>query len=348
MSAIKPTIPTLSEIRERMLADVAYYLPGSGTRPYKSVLTVLVTVVAGAVWSLHLFADWILQQIDPLTASETWLIVWGKHLGVPRKTATTATGTVTFAGDGTIPAGTMLQAADQRRYVTTSAGVTNAPIALESATAGYAGNIPTPSNLALVNPIAGIALDATATPITGGLDPESLPAWALRIADRIKQMQQIGDADDYAIWAKQSHPAITDAWVEGNTPHLGDITIYCLLAAGAVPENVLPAANTALDRIRNVGCRLLLRTPETLPVTVRIADVPSAGAGLAVREQITADISSLIAGKRARNMYLYPEEIDRIIARHAGDYPDALLLEPTRKIAAFGNQVMSLAGVMYE
>lgn len=348
MSAIKPTIPTLAEIRERMLADVAYYLPGSGTRPYKSVLTVLVTVVAGAVWSLHLFADWILQQIDPLTASETWLIVWGKHLGVARKAATTASGTVTFSGTGIIPDGTILQSSDQRRYITVGAGVTNSAIPLQSAIAGYAGNIPVATTLALVNPMAGIALDATATTITGGLDQESLASWALRIADRIKKMQQIGDADDYAIWAKQSHPAITDAWVEGNTPNLGDITIYCLLASGALPESVLPAATTSLDRIRNVGCRLILRTPETLPVNVRIADVPSIGYGIAVREQITADITNLIAGKRARNMYLYPEEIDRIIARHVGDYPAALLLEPVRKVGAVGNQIMSLAGVTYE
>lgn len=346
MSAIKPTIPTLAEIRERMLADVAYYLPGSGTRPYKSVLTVLVTVVAGAVWSLHLFADWILQQIDPLTASEAWLTVWGQRLGVPRKPATVAKGVVTFAGSGKIPAGTLLQSSDQRRYVTTTAGIAHELIALEAASAGYAANIPTPTTLTLVNPIAGIALDASATTITGGLDQESLPAWALRVTDRIQQMQQIGDADDYAIWAKQSHTAITDAWVEGNTPHLGDITIFCLLAAGALPEAVLPEAQAALDRIRNVGCRVVLRTPDTLAVTVRIAGIPSDGD--AVRDLITTDIAALIASKRARNQYLYPEELDRIIARHAGDYLDALLLEPVRKVSATGNQIMSLAGVTYE
>jgi hypothetical protein len=115
-----------------------------------------------------------------------------------------------------------------------------------------------------------------------------------------------------------------------------------------VPETVLPAASTALDRISNVGCRRFLRTPETLAVTVRIANVPAAVGGLAVRALIDTDIASLIAGKRARNMYLYPEEIDRIIARHAGDYPDALLLEPIRKLGATGNQIMNLAGVVYE
>ena len=344
MSATKPIIPTLAEIRERMLADVAYYLPGSGTRPYKSVLTVLVTIVAGAVWSLHLFADWILQQIDPLTASETWLIVWGARLGVPRKAATVATGSVVFSGSGSIPAGTELQSSDQRRYITAAPALAGVSVGITAVTAGYAANIPTPITLTLVNPVAGIALDAPASPITGGLDAETLTLWAQRIADRLQQMQQIGDADDYVIWAKQSHTAIVDAWVYGNTPHLGDITIYCLLASNADAATVLPAAETALDRIRNVAANIILRTPETLPISVRITGVTDALAQAA----ITADIQSLVMGKRTRNTYLYPEEIERIIARHVVDQSAPLLLEPVRKIAATGNSIMTLAEVSYE
>ncbi len=344
MSATKPIIPTLAEIRERMLADVAYYLPNSGTRPYKSVLTVLVTVVAGAVWSLHLFADWILQQIDPLTANETWLTLWAARLGVPRKPATVARGTVIFSGIGTIPAGTVLQSSDQRRYITDQLVIAGEMAGITAVAAGYAGNIHTSTTLTLVNPIAGVRLDVTASPITGGLDAETLTLWAQRIAERLQQMQKIGDADDYSIWAKQSHTAIIDAWVYGNTPLLGDITIYCLLTADTDAAAVLPEANTALARIRNVVGNIILRTPDTLPVTIRIAGVPDA----VEQAVITADIRALVIGKRTRNMYLYPEEIERIIARHVADQSAPLLLEPIRKIAATGNSIMSLAGVSYE
>jgi uncharacterized phage protein gp47/JayE len=347
MSATKPIIPTLTEIRERMLADVAYYLPGSGNRPYKSVLTVLVTVVAAAVWSLYLFADWILRQIDPLTASEAWLVIWGARLGVPRKPATVASGTVTFSGSGEIPAGTLVQSSDQRRYSTIAAVPAGQAVGIAALVAGYASNIPVTTTLSLVNPVAGIALEASATAITGGLDAESLPDWAQRIAARLAQMQQIGDADDYTQWAKQSHTAIVDAWVYGNTPHLGDITIYCLLASGVDPALVLPEASTALDRIRNVGCNLILRTPDVLPVTVRIAGISGDGTGMAVRELITADIQSLIVAKRSRNAYLYPEEIERIIVSRYGG-TDYVLLAPVRRIAATGDQIMSLAEVIYE
>ena len=341
MSAIKPMIPTLSEIRERMLADVAYYFPASGTRPVKSVLSVLVTVVAGAVWSLYGFADWILRQIDPLTASEIWLAIWGARLGVPRKPATFATGNVRFLGAGNVPVGTVLQAVDQRRYVTQTAGAAGNVIAIQATTAGYAQNIPLVSNLTLVNPIAGIEISASASPIIGGLDQETLASWAQRISDRLRDLQKIGDADDYARWAKQAHTAILDAWVYGNTPLLGDITIYCLLDPVADAANVLPQAQLALDRIANVGCRRILRVPDTLPISIRIADIAPT-----LQAAISDDIAQLILSKRTRKAFLYPEEIERLVANHTD--ADFTLLAPTRKLSATDTQIMSLAKVVYE
>lgn len=341
MSVTKPTIPTLQAIRDRMMADVAYYLPGSGNRPYKSVLTVLITVFAGAVWSLYLFADWILRQLDPKTADDVWLEKWAAKLGVPRKAATYATGSVTLTGAGEIPLGTVLQASDRRRYLTTQAGVADAAIPLQAESPGYAGNIPTPAVLSLVNPIAGVQLNAPATAITGGADQETLSAWAQRIEEHLQQRQQIGDADDYARWAKQSHPAIEDAWVYGNTPALGDISIYCLLTPGSDAATVLPIASTALDRITNVcGTRHLL-VPESLPVAVQIVGVEST-----VQAVVTEEIQTLFAQKRRRAAVLFPQEIERLIADHTT--AEFVLLEPNRRITAADTQIMELSGVTYE
>lgn len=342
MSATKPIIPTLGEIRDRMMADVAYYFPASGTRPLKSVLSVLITVISAAVWSLYGFTDWILRQIDPLTASEAWLVIWGARLGVPRKAATYATGSVTFTGAGVIPAGTVLQSSDQRRYITQTTTTAGSAVAIRAETAGYAQNIPIVTTLTLVNPIAGIALTANTSPIMGGLDQETLAAWAQRIAERLQQMQQIGDADDYARWAKQAHTAIQDAWVYGNTPALGDITIYCLLDAAADPVIVLPEAKAVLARIRNVGCNVLLRVPDTLPISVRIADIDDQ----AMQVAITSDINKLVLSKRTRKAFLYPEEIERLVGNYTN--ADFTLLAPTRKIIATDTQILSLAGVAYE
>lgn len=342
MSANKPVIPTLAEIRDRMLADVAYYLPGSNARPFKSVLTVLVTVFAGAVWSVYGFADWMLKQLNPLTANETWLAIWGAKLGVPRKPAVKAVGSVLFKGSGVISAGTLLQAPDQRRYITTNSGAIGDAIRVEAVIAGYVGNIPTLSTLSLVNPIAGVALEVVANPIVGGLDQETLAAWAARIDERLAQMQTIGDADDHVRWAKQAHTAILDAWVASNTPLLGQVTIYCLLAADSDPALVLPDAQKLLNRLKNVGGQIVLTIPETLPITVRMAGVEDT----ALQERITQDIRQLVLSKRTKKAWLYPEEIERIVSSHTE--AEFVLLEPIRKVVASESQIMSLAEVLYE
>ena len=197
------------------------------------------------------------------------------------------------------------------------------------------------SNLTLVNPIAGIEISASASPIIGGLDQETLASWAQRISDRLRDLQKIGDADDYARWAKQAHTAILDAWVYGNTPLLGDITIYCLLDPVADAANVLPQAQLALDRIANVGCRRILRVPDTLPISIRIADIAPT-----LQAAISDDIAQLILSKRTRKAFLYPEEIERLVANHTD--ADFTLLAPTRKLSATDTQIMSLAEVVYE
>lgn len=339
MSAI-PNIPTLPEIRDRMFADVAHYLPGSGSRPYKSVLSVVITVFAGAIWSLYGFASWILKQLNPLTASEAWLKVWGSRLGVPRIEAIAATGTVTFTGEGEILTGTLLHL-NQRQYMVTQDGVVGEQLTIEALQPGYDSNIPIASTLTLVTSISGVELTAEASPVIGGADQETLQAWAQRLDERLKRRQQIGDADDYASWARESHAAIRDAWVVSNTPALGDICIYCLLDVQADPAVIFPEAKSKLDRLRNVGGNVCLRSPESVPVLVRVAGV----GGGAVQSAITAAITDLIISKRSRNAYLYPEEIERIVANYTSDFT---LLAPVTKIQANDTQILNLSEVRYE
>lgn len=343
--SVKPTIPTLAEIRDRMNADTAYYLPGSASRPHKSLLSVLNTVFSGAIWSVYGFANWMLRQIDPLTADEAWLKIWGDKLGITRKTAIKATGPALFTGDAQteIPAGSVVQTTDGYRYVTTSATLTPYVVKLEAEYTGYAYNLPVNQGLTLVNPITGIELQLTAGPITGGSDEETLISWANRINDKLGQMQQIGDADDYARWAKAAHTDIIDAWTYGNTPELGDITIFCLLHPAAInAEAVLVTAKAELDRTRNVAGHIFLLSPNVLPVNVRIAGAMDASTKVLIND----DIKDLIISKRQRKGYLYPEEIERIISTRWHD--EYTLLEPTAKMQASGDQVLNIGGITYE
>ena len=340
-----PTQPTLQELKARMLADLDYRLPSLRTRPAKAVLIVLVIMLAGTISSLYAFAGWISRQLDPLTASEQWLTVWAARLGCPRKEATTSSGTVAFAGvaDIPIPTGTRLRHAVTGLLYRTTAPVAGGTCPVVAEAAGAAGNLPIPSTLTLETPIAGVSMTVTlVTELAGGADQETLPAWAARVAEKLQERQKIGDADDYRRWAKESHPNITDAIVEVNTPMLGDIRITVLGNATApiIDDATLLAATANLDRKRNVCGTVRLQAATALPIAIRIADVPAA----ADRAVIETAIRTLLATRTKFGAQLWPEEIERILELHIPTYT---LLAPVGKVMATGSNILTYGGVTW-
>lgn len=328
-----PTIPTLDQLKTRMLADLDYRLPSLRSRPAKSVLSVLMTVLAGAISSLYAFAGWIAQQLDPLTASPEWLAVWGERFAVPRKAASVSNGIVLLNGDGLIPIGTRLRhPTSQSIYQVVEAGSAGSPLAVISETTGFASNLSTGTILILESPISGVEMNAVCvTALTGGADIETLTNWSIRIAERLKERQKIGDADDYRGWAKAAHPAVIDAAVYSNTPELGDISIYVLGSADqpVLPPAVISSIEANISRLCNVAGNRLIFAVSQDQVLVRIANAKPEQKAL-----ITTEIAQLLASKQRFAAKLYPEEIERILANID---EDLLLLEPiTLKIAADG------------
>ncbi len=338
-----PTTPTLTELKSRMLADLEYRLPALRTRPAKAVLTVLVVVLAGVISSLYSFASWIAQQLDPLTASESWLGVWASRLGVPRKLATAATGTITASGAGEIPNGTRLRhASTGTLYRTTASGNAGEVIPVIAETPGILGNQPTTETLTLETPITGVAMSVAITSaFQGGADIETLPAWAARVALKLQDRQKIGDADDYRRWAIDSHTAIIDAQVDGNSPALGDIQIWVLgtPTAPIIDTTTLAQAQAVLDRKRNVGCTVRLLPAVAAPVAIRIADVPESA-----KAAITSGITTLFASRAKFAGQVWPEEIERIIALHTTTYT---LLAPVSKITATDSNILIMGEVTW-
>lgn len=328
-----PTIPTLDQLKTRMLADLDYRLPSLRSRPAKSVLSVLMTVLAGAISSLYAFAGWIAQQLDPLTASPEWLEVWGERFAVPRKLASVSSGSVLIAGSGLIPLGTKLRhPTSQSLYRVVEAGSAGIPVAINSETTGLASNLASGTILILESPISGLEMNAVCvTALTGGADTETLTNWAIRIAERLKERQKIGDADDYRAWAKAAHPSVIDAAVYSNTPELGDISIYVLGSADqpVLPPAVISRIEANLSRLCNVAGNRLVFAVSQDQVRIKIANAKPEHKAL-----ITTEIIKLLASKQRFAAKLYPEEIERILVSIDDNL---LLLEPiSLKIAAQG------------
>lgn len=339
------TRPTLQTLIDRIKADIDARLPGAISRPVKSVINVLAIVVAGAFHSVYGFAEWIQQQIDPLTASETWLFIWGSRLNVPRKPATLATGYFNFASSDdqpiTIAEGTRVQASDGSIYQTLEEGETGNNIPSASLDAGQLTNIQANDYLVLVTPIERVELSPTHFGFQDGSDEESLESWANRIAEKLSDRQKIGDEDDYKRWAKAAHTSIVDAHVESNTPAHGYISITVLGNEDqpVIPDEVLQQAKSSLDRLRNMAGIVQLSAVVASIVDIELADVPEE-----YRAFILADLNTFIKTKQVFKAKLWPQEIERIVAGYVNDYT---LLSPVSKVEASERSIIQLGEVSW-
>lgn len=336
--------PTLNEIRQRMNADLDYRLPAAQSRPAKSVLGVLTTVMSGAISGLYGFGQWITEQLDPMTCSETWLSVWSQRLNVPRKAATQATGGVRFSGGtATIVVGTRLRQPDTGDiFITQEDGISGEVIPAIAATAGNSSNLTTLASLQLETPVSGIEMTVSIVDaFEGGANDESIASWRARVAERLAERQQIGDADDYERWAKAAHPDILDARSFGNYPALGVITIRVLgkPAHPIITDQVLSEAQIELDKTKNQGCTVILAPVLSKAVDIRIADVDDD-----TQSQITTDINTLFASRGKFGAQLWPEEIERILLLYTDQFT---LLEPVSKVTANEHEILTLGDLQW-
>ncbi len=336
--------PSLNEIRQRMTADLDYRLPAAQSRPAKSVLGVLTTVMSGAISSLYGFGQWIIEQLDPMTCSESWLQTWATHLDVPRNAATHAVGGVQFIG-GTelIVAGTRLRHPDTGDiYITDQDGACGETISVTAVTAGSYGNLTTLDALQLESPISGVAMTVSIVePFEGGAEEELLTTWRLRVTERLAERQKIGDADDYEAWAKAAHADILDAKCFGNYPALGVITIRVLghSKQPLISDQILTDAQSKLDKTKNQGCTVMLVQVLRREVDIRIADVDED-----TQEAITVDITTLLNSRAKFKAQLWPEEIERILLLYTDQYT---LLEPMSKVTANEHQILTLGDIQW-
>ncbi len=174
------------------------------------------------------------------------------------------------------------------------------------------------------------------------LPNEPLDNFRARVVLALQERSRIGDADDYVRWTLASHADITHAWVvTGGTIPLGDIHIYCV--TGNLPSPVpspelLTLATAAIDRIRNVGCRVYLLPPSAKNVNISIAGVVGA-----MRAEIEAELARLFARKFYSNALLLEAEVDAAIQRYTLNYT----LFPVGNVQAVSNELIVLGSVTW-
>lgn len=234
---------TLSEIIERVEGNIISSLSLSSPVLRVSVAKIFGRVIGMAVWMLQAFMVSRKKESMASTASIDGLKVIGYKVGIYRKPATYATGSVIFTGtEGTeIPQGTVIgRVSDDYTYETTedaeidSDGTTTVAISAQLVEdsagnvlqdVGSDGNCDDATECQLTDSVTGIdSACYISGDIENGYDEESVEEFRERIVYRQQKTPQGGAVSDYVNWAT-SITGVTDAFVKANTPNVSDVTV---------------------------------------------------------------------------------------------------------------------------
>ncbi|MGB0683414.1 MAG: baseplate J/gp47 family protein [Magnetovibrionaceae bacterium] len=338
--------PTLPELNQRIQSDTDGRLDGADARLAGSNLNVLARVDAGVAHGLHGHIEHVSKQILPDTAETEVLDRQGSIWAIPRKQPTAATGAVTVTGtDGTVvPAGTVLQRADEVRYQTTAettveAGTVSLDLVAEAT--GQTGNAAAGVTLTLVNPIVGLATSGqvTAGALTGGTDIETDNELRQRIITRIQQPPHGGADFDYVAWTL-AQPGVTRAWVYPQELGLGTVSVRFMMddtyANGIPLAEDVAAVQTALDDLRPVTADLTVVAPVPIALDVEISGLnPSTEA---VRLAVEAEIADLIRREATPASTILISRLREAISLAAGEY-DHGLVSPVANVTHTTGQI---------
>ena len=226
-----PTIPTVAEIKARIVSDIESQI--GQTTPFlpKSFNRVIAGAFAGAIILLYQAALWVYKQIFPETADYDALILLGRLVGLSPTRAVASV--ITANGFGTtgesVLTGTTLFKSDSGIiYKVTTGGTIAGGYALctlTSQTAGEVSNIADGATLSIVT--ADTVLTGSATVVdttTDGDDEETEEHFRARVVARYKKRHTGGSPSDYELWGLEAPHFIWVSPVAGDEP--GEVWVY--------------------------------------------------------------------------------------------------------------------------
>lgn len=339
------SIPTVSEITERVRDDYNTRFSGEDSRLRRHFGWVISAVIAGAVRLLFLFLAFILRQVLPDTATDDYLVRWAAVWGLTRNPATTATGTVTFTGTAAtvIAAGTLVETRDDDdnliQYSVDAPGGTipgggTLSLAVTATTSGVDGNQSTGAILDLPTPIVNVDPSVTvdAPGLTGGADEETDAALRVRLLARLRDPPQGGAEADYEQWVRDTDGlsgTVDQVQVYGaeDAGGLGEGMVRVLftlqMEAGGAPADVIPVAGdvTLVDAYLNdtsrrpVTAGITVEAPTSNAIDLDITLSPNTAA---VQAAVDAEIDALFQ-REGIGVTIRNSTIREAISRAAGE-----------------------------
>lgn len=232
--------PSLTALQGLVAGDIAAAVGGGDALLRFSNLSVMGRVQAGLANLHYGYLDWIAKQAVPFTCTDEYLEGWAALKGVYRKSAVSATGSITFVGapGTTLAKGIGVVRSDGVAYTTTSGGavaadgtvtVTAAANADPAGLTGAFGNAPSGTTMTLAQSIPGVQSGGVASvDFVGGQDLESADSLRSRMLSAFQRSAAGNSSSDYENWAKDV-PGVTRAWCARNGFGPGTVVIYVMM-----------------------------------------------------------------------------------------------------------------------
>ncbi|WP_410499716.1 baseplate J/gp47 family protein [Chitinibacter sp. S2-10] len=294
MPFVIPDFKTIEAALLRDLANLAPELRLAGDSDWAIRAAGMASSIAG----LYEHQAWIVRQIFPDTADTEQLENHCRVRGIKRKGAVAAGGTITATGQVgiAIPAGSVLQHADGRRYLVSAPAVIGAvgsvAVSVSAELAGSAGDLAVGEPLIFQNPPLGVAGDAVSAGITGGTEAESDANLLGRLLELIRHPPAGGNKYDFKRWALEVD-GVTAAYVYPLRRGLGTVDAVITGDNSLPAPAVLSAVQAHIDDIRPVtgkNTAVIAPTEKLQDITVQITLV--SGYTLVT---LTSQINALIA-----------------------------------------------------
>ena len=349
------TRPPLIEIIDRKISEVDSRLPSAVARLKRSVLNALVRSSAGTTHGLHGFIDWTSQQVIPDSAEAEMLERHASWWNKARTPATPALGQIDIDGSGVIPAGTVLQRADEVEYIVDSEVVISGggTVSVTASVSGAIANAEVSTPLSLVSPIAGINSTATVSSegLTAGTDIESDDSLRARLRERVQKTPHGGANHDYEAWAKEVS-GITRAWSFPLWLGAGTVTVFVVRDNDDdfIPDAAeIAEVQAHIDYVRPVTANVTVTAPINIAQDLTIAINPNDSVTQAA---ITAELQDLFTreaevedGDGSGTVLI--SHIREAISIASGEYDNALTI-PVADLVLTSGQISSLGVITWQ
>ena len=254
----------------------------SGFRPEnESDIMLRMRVLAGEVYREHAYAEYILRQMFPATATGEYLDAHAQQRGLSRKNATYAAGRVTFTAvdqeheEIRIPAGTeVCTAEDQLRFTTDRDAVISAEgstvhVNVTAVQPGSAYNVSPGSVSIIVTPVLGIAAVSNGSSFSGGTDTESDDLLRERVIDSYRNVINGANAAYYRSIA-MSVDGVYSASAVGCGRGVGTVDVYACGRGSTLSAAKLNEIRSLMEEKREVNADVKVFSPTAVNINLYI------------------------------------------------------------------------------